>query len=363
VTGAPFDRADQFGEVDIDLLADYAGGALTGTPEESAVAARIADDPVWQSAYESLGEGMTFVTAELGRLAPEPMPGDLAARLDSLLTGPAGSGLADSVADHTISAGALLNGPADQDQDAEGPVTGDEFAGPEPTAPDLVAPPEPHLTLVRGGLAAGDRARDDDAAGGDGAHGVQETQPARRRGRRLRWAAPIAVAAGVVAFVGFGLDYLAGRSTSSESTDSAAGVSADRGDVKAPQVAGAEPTLTSGIDYTHATLGIAPMRPMTAPLTSSTPGRKTAPEFASGVEPALQRLTVPASLAECLAAIEQANAAGGFSVQSVDYARFAGAPAVIVRFTAANGQWAWASGADCGTQAAGAATLDKVPVG
>jgi hypothetical protein len=169
------------------------------------------------------------------------------------------------------------------------------------------------------------------------------------------------VAAGLVAFVGFGLDYLAGRSTSHESTDSGAGVSAAGN--KAPRVAEAEPTLSSGIDYTHATLGIAAMQPMTAPLTSQGPGRKTAPEFASGVEPALQRLAAPATLAECLAAIEEANAAGALTVESVDYARFDGAPAVIVRFTAANGQWAWASGADCGTQASGAATLDKVPVG
>ena len=44
----------EFGGVDIDLLADYIGGALTGTPEESAVAARIAGDPDWQAAYASL---------------------------------------------------------------------------------------------------------------------------------------------------------------------------------------------------------------------------------------------------------------------------------------------------------------------
>ena len=49
-------------------------------------------------------------------------------------------------------------------------------------------------------------------------------------------------------------------------------------------------------------------------------------------------------------------------MESVDYARFDGAPALIVRFTAANGRWAWASGPACGTPAAGAATLGKVPV-
>jgi hypothetical protein len=475
VTGAPFDRADQFGEVDIDLLADYVGGALMGTPEESAVAARIADDPVWQSAYASLADGMSFVSAELGRLSPEPMPADLAARLNSLFTTPATDLTASTNAgrtselstsaptspatEHTAPADPLLNGaaigpsatadspagsaaapdaadwlpagatvdadaaadsllagaaadlgePADsflsdsaadtasasdhrdrheapenqapenqapenqavENQAAENETAGgqgaeDENVSAVPTAADLAAPPKPHLTLVRGGLAdgggaRGGGARGGDGAGRDGAHGVRKTRPAPRRGRRLRWAAPIAVAAGLVAFVGFGLDYLAGRSTSHESTDSGAGVSAAGN--KAPRVAEAEPTLSSGIDYTHATLGIAAMQPMTAPLTSQGPGRKTAPEFASGVEPALQRLAAPATLAECLAAIEEANAAGALTVESVDYARFDGAPAVIVRFTAANGQWAWASGADCGTQASGAATLDKVPVG
>ena len=45
MTGAEFDG------VDIDLLADYIGGALAGTPDESAVAALVADDPAWREAY------------------------------------------------------------------------------------------------------------------------------------------------------------------------------------------------------------------------------------------------------------------------------------------------------------------------
>ena len=93
------------------------------------------------------------------------------------------------------------------------------------------------------------------------------------------------------------------------------------------------------------------------------PGRKSTPEMASGAESALQRLTTPSALNDCLSAIQQANAAGALSVESIDYARFDGAPAVIVRFSASNGRWAWASGADCGTPPGDAATLDKVPVG
>jgi hypothetical protein len=409
VTGADFSG------VDIDLLADYIGGVLTGTPEESAVAARIADDPAWQAAYESFGDGMSFVSAELGRLGPEPMPADLADRFDRLLTsfvlldsttaapgeapeatspGPTNRtsdttpfgeirlggempslGRTDHASettpisrlDHhgempslgesgeTDAAGATTASWAGADAeaiaDAAGHAEGDDARrDAEPDSADPATPPVPHLTLVRG-----------DGAVGVGAHGVRKTQPAPRQGRRLRWAAPIAVAAGLIAFVGFGLDYLAGRSTDSGGADSGSGVSAARGE--APQMATAQ-QLASGTDYSHATLGTLPMQPMTAPLASSgEPGRKSAPGLANGVEPGLQRLSSPSALAECLAAIERANSGGGLAVESVDYARFAGAPAVIVRFSASNGHWAWASGADCGTPSAGAATLDKVPVG
>jgi hypothetical protein len=326
VTGADFSG------VDIDLLADYIGGVLTGTPEESAVAARIADDPAWQAAYESIGDGMSFVSAELGRLDPGPMPADLADRFDTLLT--SFIGLNSTAA----APGETPLGRAGADAEA--------IADAAPMSAARAAPTMPRLALVGG-----------DGAVGDGAHGVRE----RPSGRRLRWAAPIAVAAGLIAFVGFGLDYLAGRSTGSSASNSGSGVAAARGEV--PQ-ARAVPKLASGIDYSHATLGTLPMQPMTAPLASSgEPGRKSAPGLANGVEPALQRLSSPSVLAECLAAIERANAGGTLAVESVDYARFAGAPAVIVRFSAANGHWAWASGADCGTPSAGAATLDKVPVG
>jgi hypothetical protein len=395
VTGADFSR------VDIDLLADYIGGVLTGTPEESAVAARIADDPAWQAAYESLGEGMSFVSGELGRLGAEPMPADLVDRFDTLLTSfalldstaaapdetPASTAAQADRASETSPFGEIsLVGQAPSfgttdhagettaisrlDHTGETPSLGDSgeteaadatmasragadaevIADAGPISAGPAAPPVPHLTLVRG-----------DGAVGDGAHRVRETQPAPRRGRRLRWAAPIAVAAGLIAFVGFGLDYLAGRSTESGKADSGSGVSAARGE--APPF-GAAQKLASGTDYSHATLGTLPVQPMTAPLTSSDePGRKSAPGLAGGVEPALQRLSSPSALADCLAAIERANSGGALAVESVDYARFGGAPAVIVRFSATNGHWAWASGADCGTQAAGAATLDKVPVG
>jgi hypothetical protein len=294
VTGA------EFSGVDIDLLADYIGGALAGTPDESAVAARIADDPAWGAAYESLGGAMALVGAELGRLEPEPMPAELAARLETLF------------------------------------------------AADASAPP---LTLVHGG-----------AASADAAHAVPKSERERkaqaRPGRRMRWAAPIAVAAGVIAFVGFGLDYLAGRDTSrsDSATSSAAGLAEPAAAPASAQIA------HSGRDYTLDTLGSEPVAPLAAPDPSSNSFQKASPNRAADGEMALQRLALRSALQDCLDAIQRENAAGAISVVTVDYARFAGTPALIVHFTDTNGAWGWASGAACGTPGAGAATLGKVPV-
>jgi hypothetical protein len=290
----------EFGGVDIDLLADYIGGALAGTPDESVVAALITDDPAWSAAYESLGGGMALVGAELGRLGPEPMPAELADRLTAMFT------------------------------------------------PEAVTP---RLTVVRGA-----------AASLDDPPSVPAKERARtssaRPGRRMRWAAPIAVAAGVIAFVGFGLDYLAGRDSanSDSATSSAAGL-ADSG--MAPEN---EQIHHSGRDYTLDTLADGAVSVLSAPepdshsFQESSPDRAAAPGLL-----ALDRLALPSALQDCLDAIAQENAAGALSMVSVDYARFAGTPALIVHFTADNGVWGWASGAACGTPDAGAATLGKVP--
>jgi hypothetical protein len=300
---------------------------------------------------------MALVSAELGRFQPEPMPADLAARVDAALAIPPTELGADSRATFldVIAAGA---DPASPAADTTLTSAGHEraaVADAEPVAPDRAQPPVPHLTLVGDG---GTR--------GDVSNPVPEKAPG---GRRLRWAAPIAVAAGVIAFVGFGLDYLAGRSTHSSSDSSSAGAGSAEKRADAPSIAGSPlqgaQLLASGTDYTRAMLGVAPVEPMTAPFTaqSASPPVRKAPGALTDTGSALRRLTAPAALDDCLRAIELANSGGTLSVESVDFARFSGAPAVIVRFTAANGHWAWASGADCGTPAGGAATLDKVPVG
>jgi hypothetical protein len=332
VTGA------EFSGVDIDLLADFIGGALAGTPEESVVAALVADDPAWRSAYESIGGGMALVGAELGRLAPEPMPVDLADRLDALFRSP-----------------------------AETFRPGTNSVDPEVAAP---------LVPVHGGGAVGDGAPVVPAKGFGGKRG---------RGRRLRWATPIAIAAGLVAFVGFGADYLAGRPVDDVATSSA-GLADDK--AAAPAGSAAMQIFASGTDYTAATLDTEPPRPLVAGGTkavspdASDPSAAPAPQAAdspsagasatarksdrAGPEqaatPGLQRLSGHSALLACLEAIERENAGGALAVESVDYARYGGAPAVVVRFSAANGRWAWASGPACGTPEAGAAKLGEVPL-
>ncbi|GAA2351331.1 hypothetical protein Cme02nite_24710 [Catellatospora methionotrophica] len=76
--------------VDHDLLADYVGGALDGTPEHDRVARLVADDPAWHSAAAELRSALLLVDADLGvfAAAPEPMPDDVAARFDTLLASP-----------------------------------------------------------------------------------------------------------------------------------------------------------------------------------------------------------------------------------------------------------------------------------
>ncbi|MEV6489165.1 hypothetical protein AB0M20_11135, partial [Actinoplanes sp. NPDC051633] len=77
----------------------------------------------------------------------------------------------------------------------------------------------------------------------------------------------------------------------------------------------------------------------------------------------LVRLREQSALLACLEAIAQQNAAGPIAVQSVDYASYAGAAALIVRFSAGGTDWAWATGPDCGASGRGAQVRKAVRVG
>jgi hypothetical protein len=323
---------DEFSGVEIDLLADYVGGALDGTPDHATVAGLIARDPAWRAAYDALAEGMTAVGRELGALGamPEPMPAEFAVRLDAAF----GSGIAD----------------------------------PAPIDPELAAPTVPHLKPVRGD-ASGRHLTPVPDSGVDRPAGERNRVTAANR-RRLRWAVPIAAAAGVLAFAGLGIDYLAGgtKATSDNTTSSAGGaaraesapmIASDQPQVAAPPAAGQ--IRSSGVDYDRSTLREATVEAFKAPVpkaSSQVPGLAT-----DSASAPLARLRPPDALLACLDAIAQANGAGTITVQTVDYARFEGSPALVVRFSAANGGRVWASGPACGAPGSGAATIASVPVG
>jgi hypothetical protein len=280
------------------------------------------------------------VGAALGRLGPEPMPAELAARLDAMFRAAADSAVspadepaastADEPAGFPVAASGRhdARGPADGRHDSRGPADG-----------------RPARSAVRG------------------------------TGRRMRWATPIAVAAGLFAFVGFGLDYLAGRSADNAADTAASMPESDAGgagDAGAPAsaagsaAAGADPAeaqiLNTGTDYTLATLTLEPQpRALSAPEIDASADSRTG-KYQDSARASLGRLVARTALDACLAAIEQANAGGPLSVSSVDYARFEGRPAVVVRFSADNGRWAWASGPQCGAPGGGADVLGKVPV-
>jgi anti-sigma factor RsiW len=311
--------SEEFSGVDIDLLADYVGGALSDD-DEATVARLIADDPRWQEAYETIAPGMASVQASLREFESEPMPADVVARLDAALASP--------------------------------------IAEPTPIDPALVTPVEPHLEPVRSGdrhltVVPGDSSR-----------------PVRRR-RKWRWAAPIAAAAGVLAFAGVGIDYLAGDSTQSTADSSAgAGSAAENAPMIASDSAGGlvtapgdEQILASGTNYVRATLGTRAGQMAPAPAESGE-ARKSSSLGNDGVAPSqLQRLRVRAALMACLESIARENNGGPITVETVDYARFQGSPAVVVHFSAGGQSWAWASGPACGTPVAGADRLLRVRVG
>jgi hypothetical protein len=319
---------NEHAEVDIDLLADYIGGALDG-PEEAAVARLIADDPRWRETYDLLAPGMAKVGAGLQALGarPEPMPADVAGRLESALTVPAD------------------DDPADDDP-----------AAPDPTVPEPSPDGQRHLHVVRGAAAG---------------------PTATRRRRRLRWAVPIAAAAGVLAFAGVAVDRLGGLSESLTSTDSA-GQAAPAAESQASLVSvpADDRITTSGTDYTRSTLGALPAGILAAPDASVQTPPAPAPsargtERSGGAEAApgsggdvLARLRIRDALVACLQAIAVEEGGGSpIIVEAVDYARFEGAPAVIVRFLTDGVTRVVAAGPDCGAPGRGTNSLGTVRVG
>ncbi|MFG3580861.1 hypothetical protein [Micromonospora chersina] len=310
----------EFSGVDHDLLADYLGGALDGTPEQATVARLVEQDPAWAEAYAALARAVELVDADLAAWAAEPapeLPPTVADRIDAALAG-------------------------------AGPFSTPDASQPAvPTQPSRATHP----------------------AGGTGRPG-RNTGPGRRSRRWARLAGPVALAAASVTAVGFGVSHLvdagAGRTT-------AAGDSAgSRADREAAPLAAAPfrttgPARQSGTDYTPEGLS-QPLAVFGAPSPSLGGGK----EYTSGGEDehrvgagaTLSRLAAPEALASCLSAIGGEHAAGPLTVDLVDYARFRGSPALVVTFTDAGGaRWAWVSGPECGVPGSGADTRFTTRVG
>lgn len=295
----------EFSEVDFDLLADYVGGALDGTPEEAVVARRVAEEPAWAEAHAALSEATGSVRASLASwgASAEPMPGEVADRIATALAQ-------------------------------------------EPHRPALsVVPADP------------DRPR--------------RAAPRARRRQLPAWAAPAAIAAGVVAIAGIGLSQ---ADSLSSGGDDSAGSSAEQpamardnaeaGPGGAADSAGAGQVMiaTSGADYLNLAAAQAPAAPYLTGQTSSE--KDEGRSRVSALPTPLDRLRDPAALAACIQAIADVHPPGVTSVEVVDLASFQGSPAAIVFFTDRFGaRWAWASGPECGQAARGADTRGSAKIG
>lgn len=314
--------AGQFGEVDLDLLADYIGGVLDGTPEATAVAHLIDADPSWARAYTSLASAVGEVQIQLtawGR-QPEPMPADVFDRLDTTLVD---QGLMVGAADHRATTATI---PADQ-------------------APR-------RLTVVSDTAPRG------------------AIEPVRRR-RWSRWAGPVTVAAAVVVFAGFGASQIfdggADRTASVVSADAASATS-DTGSQAALAESSAERVMATGTDYARSTIADSIPKSATttqvSPRSQRQPGPAAAGAGLGSTVPGLERLADRAARVVCLAAVTAAYGAGPLVVDLVDYASFEGSPALVIVFVDRAGErWVWVVGPGCGHPPSVADTRYRTRVG
>jgi hypothetical protein len=295
VTGAPF------GEVDLDLLADYAAGVLDDA-ESRRVGQVIESDPQWARAHRALIAADAAVAEQLRAVAQVELsiPEDVAARLEAALT------------------------------DAHGASGGTDA---------------PVVSLV--GRKRRDRERG--------------RRPARSGRLAIAWPR-LAIAAAVIGVVLLGLPALGGMLTQRDGSGTATSGSAefserDSGGQGEPAAAPSSsdldgaagaPVSFSGTDYTPSTLkALSRMRVQIAPeysadsaktvpapssLQSSPPNaqQSTTGRAAGPVPTELARLLDPIALHACIAAIESVTPG---RVGTVDFARYEGRPALVVTMT------------------------------
>ncbi|MDM4721715.1 hypothetical protein QTQ03_19750 [Micromonospora sp. WMMA1363] len=305
-------------EVDHDLLADYLGGVLDGTPDEETVARLVDEDSAWAEAYAELAPAVAKVRADL-RAWGSPttmMPTDVTDRIVAALA------MAPDV----------------------------ESAG-EPNPRPLV-PAQPQGGSRRPG-------------GVPRSGGAPTTGPGRRRRRWTRIGAPVALAAVAVATAGLlSLDQLGGeQGTGSAGTGLAA--TDEVAPAAAPPVRTAAPPLRTGIDYTPQTVDNTTMAQRFSSERPAPPADSLEAQSSRvGGPVGLDRLEDSAALTGCLTEIGAEHRAGPLVVDVVDYARFRGDPALVVWFTDGTGaRWAWVSGPECGLPGSGSDNRYRARVG
>lgn len=313
MTGRDFDDKEPgslgLSDDDVDLLADYLAGVLSGTPAEAEMAGRIRDEQAMSSASDALARAAEAVSADLaawGRV-DEPMPADVAGQISDTLA----------------SAGAA-------------PAAGSRFR-------DLHRV-RPWLARRAGALAVAASVL---AFCGFGMWVVpwlgERDQTASDTG-----AAPYTM------------------------SDSAAPGQESGRDPAAGGLAGlpAQRLVSSGVDYRRSGIdapnaaqpgGLLSQLPADA---SAAPRSKDAALKAVTAPAALGRLTAPAALDACLAAIGATHPHPAVAVQLVDFASFESSPALVVVFVDTTGtRWVWAAGPGCGLPGVGADTLYRAKVG
>ncbi|MGW0501684.1 hypothetical protein [Micromonospora sp. NPDC003241] len=352
----------EFSGVDLDLLADYLGGALDGTPQQAEVARLVDQDPDWARAHARLAPAVDEVRDELVDWGAPPieMPPAVSDRILAALR------------DADLPTAVPSVGVPEEDVDTDDAATtkADDHASTKPSP----VPAQP----LGGTRRPGGSPRPGQERG-------TPSHPGRRRRRWARLAGPVALAAAAV--VGLGALQL---SRPQQAGDSTAGTAlSDRGTSpvmphaypegsaeQAPQAASpdrapasaptpfriASPPLRTGSDYTPESL--------TGPTVMKGPGFGGGPTDSteSDNQPAmpgeLSRLGDQAALSACLAEIGVEHGDQPLVFDVVDYARFGGLPALVVRFTDGSGeQWAWVSGPECGNPRSGSDTRYRSRVG
>jgi hypothetical protein len=266
--------AERANPPDLDQLADFAAGLLDGTPEGAAIAEQIERDPAAARLHAALIHADNVVRAELRALAAPTMPADVFARLDAAL---AAESNAEAATAEEVDSRQL-------------------------------------------------RPQADSGADSDGDTGTGRVVPLHRR--RTWWMGGGAAAAGIALIaagaVGFGMFTQTKHGTQEGST----AASAPHTDLKSvppgvpSRAEGSLGETASGTEYQSASLAV--QIPALLGVSQDRGERK----FASGTptaEAALQRLLSPTELANCLAAL---GAVG--RPLAIDYARYAGNPAVVI---------------------------------